>query len=381
VGQSLSAGFRDGGLYREGQLTAFPNLVARQMGADFVQPLFGKQEGNGTGYKTVAETEPFVTYNMVTNNLAVSQRGNETIYNDFADKNNPNVKVDQLAFPEMRKSFKFLYPTDKNNKNFPKYINRAISDEKIKSNQLLSELAVEQNADLYLFELGADDVYTSIILGGGDATWGGNFASVNPAHEHLTMRRIAAQKSKGVILNVPEMLDCPYFKQISSEKLAKLNVKIEVPTGAGDEKLRPINLNIDRIIPTETTNKMMRNEFQGVVKLKDIDVIAGTSSDPEVEAVSPTRYNQQEIANRAKEFNWPVVDLYTLYKRIQAGNYMTDDGIKVNPAWPRGGNFFSADGIYPTAFGQAVIANEVIKTINKHYGTAIPLVQTRFFIK
>ena len=35
VGSSLSAGFRDGGLYREGQLTAFPNLVARQMGVTF----------------------------------------------------------------------------------------------------------------------------------------------------------------------------------------------------------------------------------------------------------------------------------------------------------------------------------------------------------
>ena len=31
VGGSLSAGFRDGGLYREGQLTSFPNLIARQM--------------------------------------------------------------------------------------------------------------------------------------------------------------------------------------------------------------------------------------------------------------------------------------------------------------------------------------------------------------
>ena len=32
VGGGLSAGFRDGGLYREGQLTAFPNLIAQQIG-------------------------------------------------------------------------------------------------------------------------------------------------------------------------------------------------------------------------------------------------------------------------------------------------------------------------------------------------------------
>lgn len=56
----------------------------------------------------------------------------------------------------------------------------------------------------------------------------------------------------------------------------------------------------------------------------------------------------------------------------------TDDGITVNSSWAREGNFFSADGIYPTAFGQAVIANEVIKTLNKHYGLEIPLLQTPF---
>ena len=47
VGGSLSSGFRDGGLYREAQLTAFPNLIARQMGVTFDQPLFDTNDGNG----------------------------------------------------------------------------------------------------------------------------------------------------------------------------------------------------------------------------------------------------------------------------------------------------------------------------------------------
>ena len=92
-------------------------------------------------------------------------------------------------------------------------------------------------------------------------------------------------------------------------------------------------------------------------------------------------YNTFEIARESRKLGWPVVDLYGLYKAVLAGNYLTHDGVLVNPAWPNGGNFFSADGIYPTAFGQAVIANEVIKTLNKHYGLAIPLVQTKFFLK
>ena len=47
VGGSLSAGFRDGSLHREGQLTSFPNLIARQMNIAFNQPLFEATEGNG----------------------------------------------------------------------------------------------------------------------------------------------------------------------------------------------------------------------------------------------------------------------------------------------------------------------------------------------
>jgi hypothetical protein len=58
---------------------------------------------------------------------------------------------------------------------------------------------------------------------------------------------------------------------------------------------------------------------------------------------------------------------------------VTDDGIKVNGKWPEG-NFYSVDGLFPTAFGQAVIANEVIKFINSQYKTDIPLVNTRDFL-
>ena len=50
IGEARAAGYRDGGLYRQGQLTSYPNLVARQMGlANFDQGLFSADEGNGTG--------------------------------------------------------------------------------------------------------------------------------------------------------------------------------------------------------------------------------------------------------------------------------------------------------------------------------------------
>ena len=54
VGNSLTAGFADGGLYLEGQQVAFPNLLAEKMkthgGGEFVTPYFSEAQSNGSGY-------------------------------------------------------------------------------------------------------------------------------------------------------------------------------------------------------------------------------------------------------------------------------------------------------------------------------------------
>ncbi len=77
LGGSLTAGVRNGGLYREGQLTAYPNLVARQMGlADFQSPTFGLTEANGTGFLTYSDpTAPYPRWQQVSNQLAPVQAG------------------------------------------------------------------------------------------------------------------------------------------------------------------------------------------------------------------------------------------------------------------------------------------------------------------
>lgn len=81
----------------------------------------------------------------------------------------------------------------------------------------------------------------------------------------------------------------------------------------------------------------------------------------------------------SKRFGYPIVDIYSLYEKIIKGTYITDDGIRADPSWSNG-NFFSSEGIYPSAFGQAIIANEVIKILNNHYKTEIPLIRTADYL-
>lgn len=93
----------------------------------------------------------------------------------------------------------------------------------------------------------------------------------------------------------------------------------------------------------------------------------------------PALFYNTKIREYAAEKDLAVVDLFDLYQRIHRGGYTTDDGVPIDGT--AHGNFFSSDGIYPLPLGQAIIANEVIKAINKHYGAKIPLIDTAGFAK
>lgn len=365
VGGSLSAGFRDGGLYREGQLTAFPNLVARQMSVKFNQPLFDATEGNGSGYKTLVGTEPIASFKMVTNNLGYADAKANKFKKFNGDKN------DQYAFPEITKQ---LQRTDFNQK----YVDRVVS-EKAKGNfKTPLEFVKNETADFVIFELGTDDLVAGILRGfGGGINDFYQGVIVLPTEQGL-LKDMAQRKMKGVILNVPPILDFPYFNQFTYDKIKKLGVTLEVQKSSSSEQYRSFDFNTDRLLPTKTVEDMFKNKLKGPIKLSDYDVVSVDRA--EFTNYDPKPYNEFELKKVADGINLPIVDLYGIYKRILINTYVTGDGVKVNPDW-KTGNFFSADGIYPTAFGQAVIANEVIKTMNQFYKLSIPLVETRFFLK
>jgi lysophospholipase L1-like esterase len=54
--------------------------------------------------------------------------------------------------------------------------------------------------------------------------------------------------------------------------------------------------------------------------------------------------------------------------------------IGIDPTYP-GGNFYSSDGINPSALGHAVIANEIIGRINEFYKLEIELISIKNFGK
>ena len=106
--------------------------------------------------------------------------------------------------------------------------------------------------------------------------------------------------------------------------------------------------------------------------LKNEDVINDVA---DVIKIGTERMNGQ-LTSFNQKYGYGIVDIKSLYKKILSSTgYITDDGTPINRT-----NFFSNDGINPTPLGQAVIANEVIKTINQTYKADIPLISVREYL-
>jgi len=114
IGNSLTAGYADGGLYREGQLNSYPSIIAKQMltvgGGAFTQPLFTTAQANGSGYLRLAGfnpdgtpiTAPVTTNLALRDSLSIPNFGKVALYAKYSGDNNnygvPGIKLLQLTY-------------------------------------------------------------------------------------------------------------------------------------------------------------------------------------------------------------------------------------------------------------------------------------------
>jgi hypothetical protein len=376
IGGKLSAGYRDGGLYRQGQLTAYPNLIAHQMGlSSFKTPLFDKEYGNGTGYLIQSESADISNWKKVKNNTAVTSMSPLRLLK-YAEG-----EVDNLSFPEgpifvsdMPDNYAAIYPAQRNYITFFNRILPEIQEGKVN----LFELLAQRQPDLCTYETHFDEF---LGLAEQPINLSTNFL-FGDMNEDVADQHLTALKSKGtnlVLFTIPQVLDLPYFHIFTVKDLHKNNRDIFIryknnhinPIKASDSAL---------LLPTENVSNTFRKvSYKGLSfddPFDDEDVI----SEDEVSDLltSVPAYNDFYVRRVSKKFDIPMVDLERIYKRIIDGKYISDDGLAIDGSFPKG-NFFSSDGRTPSAVGQAVIANETIKVINSHYKTNIPLINISEF--
>ncbi|GHB55703.1 hypothetical protein GCM10007390_06160 [Persicitalea jodogahamensis] len=368
-GGGLTAGVMNGGLYREGQQFAYPNLVAHQMGiSDFQSPLFSEEEANGTGFLVLNSskgTPP--SWRKVENNLAKEELGNPPSISPF------NSLVHNYGVPEGLVDALFVKLGVNNTLKFQPYLWRIIPKE-VNREQSMLEFAKDKTP--YNFVL-YEDYFDGFIRGILNTPGINLYSFYGPASLNTgpsiandrILGEIFYKGSKGVLFTIPRYQDLAmmrWFPVNSDNQAVKDALKAYKPQFV-DDKTKPVYL-----LPTSNVVKL----FQGQsISLTDGDIITAfeeSLSDPEWEG----GHNSQ-IRAQAKKHGFALVDLSLIYHKINQGNFLTDDGVKIDGSIY--GNFFSSDGIYPGPIGHAVIANEVIKAINKAYSSKIPLINITQF--
>lgn len=368
LGGSLSAGVRDGGINQQSQVTSFPNLLAKQMGiVNFRQPLFEGPYKSGTGTISASVKNGKLQFFNVSESIFAREDKLPKVVNMIDNMAIPYLKARELVVAENQPGA-FLDFFDKTSyRHLDRYVDTKEDGKSSYAKVLQKKL---EKADFFTWELGMDD-FTDYYSKG---AFGQQISYVTADREGIypendLLKYLVANGAKGVIANVPEVLDFPYYKFYTYKSITERSGKEIYVQRYGKNDVRLLDPR-DILLPTEDVAGLLTSISEAGRSLhnplRDEDVLGFE------EQTSVGTYNQW-VAGFAKNNGLPLVDLQGLYKRILEGGYVSHDGVKIDPSYPSG-NFFSADGIHPSAIGQGVVANEFITAINTHYDSKIPLI-------
>ena len=430
VGNSLTAGYSDNGLYREGQLNSYPSILAKQFaqvgGGDFVQPLFTEAQASGSGYLRLTGFTP-VTATALASPITVTVPGTggrttptAAPYTKFLDP------INNLGVPGIRMSDILTagYGSTQGNA----YFERITPDAAALQTYLQRVQATVASIKPTFFTewLGSNDVL-------GYATAGGAASSITSTttfavNTSYVLDALTAGGAKGVVITIPDVTNIPFFTAVGPSFRANLalnNTPVTVApfvytTGLlapGQANTRVTTAKLSDIRDATGTGTLLLTltaspyvslygrpggkywrdfyrqatgaaptgpvfgGFLTAIGVTDTTQAFGQSVAnpfPSTLVLDPTE--QAAVASATTTFNatltaaatirnLAIFDSNTFFRGVTQGGYVTN-GV-TNTAGFISGNIFSLDGIHPTPRGYAVIANEIMKVINAKYGSSL----------
>ena len=385
IGNSLTAGYADGGLYLQGQLNSYPSIMAKQMqsvgGGAFNQPLFSTAQANGSGYLQltgIVNGSPVIS--PVTTDLAIRGIipipgfGNVTLYTkytgDIENYGVPGIKLLQITYAplgNLNGYYERLLPGDSPTNSTP-YLSFITA----KPFTFFSNWLGNNDALLYATSGGAGDVLT-------DET---SFAELY----NLLISTLTASGAKGVVATVPDVTSIPYFNTVTvgaivagvqqanpSVKGIYINALVSGTTYA--PRLATANDLIVLTFPTSMIGTPVNTPFgplpYGLTPYTPVD----NQYVLDANEVALTREHvisfNSTIKSVAAAKGVAIFDAYTFLNNVKQYG-LAVDGIDLNSNFVTGG-LFSLDGVHLTPRGYAIVANEFINAINAKYGSNIPL--------
>lgn len=390
IGNSITAGYADNALYRTGQENSYAKLLADQFklagGGEFRIPYVDPNSPGVGSPPTLSARLALTTVTDACQGTYLAPRpvapsGDLAIFSSVYTAQGP---FNSFGVPGA-KSFHVPFAGYGNSANgignYNPFFTRMAADEATSS--MLSD-ALTRNPTFFSLFIGNNDVLLYALSGGAqDAiTPAGTFnASIDAIVNALTVTC-----PQGVVANVPDITSLPYFTTIPYNGLvidattaANLNA-----LHAGSDAYFEAGANGFLIADASATGGK-RNAVDGEFILlstpqNDIKCNGLGSATPiptqyvltltEAGAINTATLNYNtKLKSAAEAKNLAFVDANAFLKSAIKG--LTFDGINVSTTFVSGGAF-SLDGVHLTPLGNALLANEFIRSINDKYGSTLP---------
>jgi lysophospholipase L1-like esterase len=417
IGNSLTAGFADGGVYREAQINSYPNIIANQLkmvngSLNFRQPLFAEAQANGSGYlKLTGFANGSPTIRPETTRLGIVGLGDDRRTPLYAKAEGV---VDNLGVPGIRMSDIKTNGYGFNNAlGFNPYFQRLLPNTPPAALQsylqYLQAYYATEKPTFFTCWLGNNDVL-------GYATSGG-VTPITPTATFQSLYRelmgvVTTGGAKGIVATVPNITSIPYLNTVTYTAVranvpaAKAGFEAGVRAALGGtippQLQAVINSTMDDVYIRLANGTVTKATTADLFILTATDSIGSTKNRISVPGVPvplpfpkgfsslnpldhPSVLDRNEVATavaavtafnnaikaEAATAKVPVFDAEALLNEFRTGK--TYNGLTLGSGFITGG-IFSLDGVHATQRGYAIMANEFIKIANSTYGATIPQV-------
>ncbi len=410
IGNSLTAGYADGGLYNTSISNSYPSMLAAQFskvgGGTFIQPFFTAAGADGDEYRRQVGIPSATNTPKLFNKAACATFKSSVVAVDGATNRLEEWSganggaINNLGVPGIRIS-------DVKNANY------GVSNPTGQYNKYFERLLPGSTAQSYL-DYTADKLagatFFSLWLGNNDilgyATAGaptqspttialGQFLTDVPtftANYNDMLNKATEGGRKGIVGTIPKVTTIPYFYAVTHRILMN-NLR-----NAGQDTT------MVKVLITTATGVRASNE-------SDLYLLGGAASYPNLGsstfgAGQPFPFGLHpnnpipdnlvldaseviEVNNAVDTFNGiitaaantkglAIFDANALLSQVNSTAGFMSNGITYRSTYLQGGAF-STDGVHLTPAGYAVTANEMIKAINAKYGSTIPLINNSGF--
>ena len=434
IGNSLTAGYADGTLYKSGQENSYPSMLAAQFkllnsSIAFKQPLMADEFGgfhvdpinfpvklilgNSTDCKGVTGLGPVLSTTSAPNPANMSPIGSSGPYQNMGV---PGARVGHLLFSGYGNEVGLITnPASAN----PYFVRFASSPDAT----ILAD-AMKSSPTFFTCWIGNNDVLLYATRGGEDPTQpitpGSSFAAAYSA----VIDGLTAGGAKGALANIPDITSIPFFTTVAWNALEidaatansltvifgqvadavnkrdggsvgeQYRIKFNegkngflVKTGknaANPEGFRQLTEG-EFILLSVNQNALKCNGYGSfnsarwglnpdslLVSVNPLDEKDVLNATEVAAITSATSSYNSTIASVAGSKGLALIDMKAFMADVSANGFQFD-GVSYTTRYVLGGAF-SLDGVHLTPRGYALAANQFIEGINSHYEAKIPKV-------